>query len=83
MEQSTNESEVIHMKRTEKGLDIIKTADSTIKGLTVCLTRKTTKNGNVRHGVVLENKHTGRHQLVGSFIGITPAWNAFKGLRRA
>lgn len=70
------------MKCTEN-LTVVKTADSTIKGLTVCLTRKTTKNGNIRHGVVLENKHTGRHQLVGSFIGITPAWNAFKGLRRA
>ena len=69
------------MKRTEN-LTVVKIADSTVKGLNVILTRKTTKNGNVRHGVVLENKRNGRHQLVGSFIGITAAWNAFKGLRR-
>ena len=70
------------MTRTNKGLDVILTADSTIHGMTVCLTRKTTKRGNIRHGVVLENKHSGRHQLVGSFVGIAPAWAAYKGLRR-
>ena len=41
------------MTRTNKGLDVILTADSTIHGMTVCLTRKTTKRGNIRHGVVL------------------------------
>ena len=69
------------MKRTNN-LTIVKTDDSTIKGLNVILTRKTTKSGNIRHGVVLENKRNGRHQLVGSFVGIAPAWDADKGLRK-
>ena len=71
------------MTRTNKGLDVILATDSTIRGITVCLTRKTTKSGNIRHGVVLENQYTGRHQLVGSFKGIAPAWAAYKGLRKA
>lgn len=69
------------MERTEKGLDIIARSESTVKGRTVLLTRKTNLAGEVRHGVVLESKNGRRHQKVGTFAGIAPAWAAYKGLR--
>lgn len=66
------------MTTTNKGLDIIKSEDSTIYGATVILTRKTTKSGKIRHGVVLEKN--GRHQLIGSFLGLSDAFKAYKAL---
>lgn len=71
------------MTRTNKGLDIIKTADSTVNGRRVILTRKTIKSGEIRHGVVLESKRSGRHQKIGSFAGIAPAWKVYKALAEA
>ena len=71
------------MTTTNKGLDIIKTADSTVRGRRVILTRKTNKDGEIRHGVVLESKRSGRHQKVGTFAGIGPAWKVYKALARA
>ena len=66
------------MQKTNKGLEIVKSGDSTVHGCKVILTRKTTLSGKIRHGVVLE-KH-GRHKLVGSFEGIAPAFKAYKAL---
>ena len=71
------------MTRTNKGLDIVKTTDSTVNGRRVILTRKTTKSGEIRHGVVLESKRSGRHQKIGSFAGIAPAWKVYKALAEA
>ena len=71
------------MTRTEKGLEIIRTTDSTVRGRRVILTRKTNKAGDVLHGVVLESKRSGRHQKIGTFSGIMPAWKVYKALARA
>lgn len=70
------------MERTEKGLDIIKTAESTVRGRNVILTRKTNKAGEVLHGVVLESKRSGRYQKIGTFAGISPAWKVYKSLAK-
>ena len=67
------------MTKTNKGLEIIKTAESTVTGCNVILTRKTNKAGEIRHGVVLESR-SGRHQKVGTFEGIEKAFRAFKAL---
>lgn len=67
------------MKKTNTGLEIIQSADSTVKGRRVILTRKTTKTGEIRHGVVLETRH-GRHQKIGSFAGLAPAFRVYKAL---
>jgi len=69
------------MQKTNKGLEIVKSEKSVVRGSVVILTRKTTKSGKIRHGVVLE-KH-GRHQLIGSFEGIAPAFKVYKSLARA
>ena len=68
------------MVKTDKGLEIVKIADSTVRGQRVVLTRKTTKSGKIRHGVVLEDKLRGWHKLIGSFEGIAPAFKAYKAL---
>ena len=70
------------MNRTESGLEIVKTADSTVRHRVVSLTRKTMKNGKIRHGVVLTSKRSGRHIKVGTFDGIAPAWNVYKSLAK-
>ena len=70
------------MLKTNSGLEIVKIADSMARGQRVLLTRKTTKGGNIRHGVVLEDKRTGRHWKIGSFLGIAPAFKAYKALAR-
>ena len=67
------------MKKTNNGLEIVKEAQSNVRGSKVLLTRKTTLSGNVRHGVVLEDRR-GWHKLVGSYLGIAPAWKVFKAL---
>ena len=68
------------METTNKGLNIIKSADSTVRGRTVALTRKTDKAGRIKHGVVLTSKRSGRHQKIGTFAGIAPAWRIYKAL---
>lgn len=70
------------MERTEKGLEIIKTSDSTIKGKTVTLTRKTNKAGEIRHGVVLTNTRNGHHHRIGTFTEIAPAFKLYKSLAK-
>lgn len=69
------------MNKTNKGLEIVKTAESNVRGCKVILTRKTTKSGKIRHGVVLERNR--RHQLVGSYEGIAPAFKVYKALAKA
>ena len=68
------------MKKTNTGLEIIQSADSTVQGRRVILTRKTTKAGEIRHGVVLESTRSGRHQKIGSFAGLAPAFRVYKAL---
>ena len=67
------------MKKTNKGLDIIAEA-SGIGNRKVCLTRKTNKAGEIRHGVVLVSKYSGRKFKVATFAGISPAWALYKTL---
>lgn len=69
------------MERTNKGLDIIKTAESTVRGCKVILTRKTNLAGEVRHGVVLETRRGG-HRRIGTFEGIAPAFKVYKALAK-
>lgn len=70
------------MEKTEKGLYIVKSADSTVRGRRVILTLKTNLAGDVLHGVVLESKRSGRHQKIGTFAGILPAWKVYKALAK-
>ena len=70
------------MKMTNSGLEIVRTADSTVKHRVVSLTRKTMKNGKIRYGVVLTSKRSGRHIKIGTFDGIAPAWNVYKSLAK-
>ena len=70
------------MKTTNKGLEIVKSAESTVNGQNVVLTRKTNKSGEIRHGVILESK-SGRHQKVGTFLGLSDAFKVYKALARA
>lgn len=68
------------MKKTASGLEIIRSADSTIKGKTVALTRKTNKAGEIRHGVVLTNTRNGHHHRIGTFTEIATAFKLYKSL---
>lgn len=70
------------MTTTNKGLDIIKTAESTVRGCKVILTRKTNLAGEIRHGVVLETRRGG-HRRIGTFEGIAPAFKVYKALAKA
>ena len=70
------------MTTTNKGLDIIKTAESTVRGCKVVLTRKTNLAGEIRHGVVLETRRGG-HRRIGTFEGIAPAFKVYKALAKA
>ncbi len=67
------------MERTNRCLEIVKAADSTVKGCKVILTRKTTLTGEIRHGVVLETRRGG-HRKVGTFESVSPAWRVYKAL---
>ena len=71
------------MERTNKGLDIVKKANNDNLGYEVALTRKTTKNGNIRHGVVITNNRTGVRTRMKTFLGIAPAFNLYKTLLNA
>ena len=70
--------------RTRRGLDILKTAKGPRAGSSVILTRKTTKSGKIRHGVVIEDhRNNNSLYLVASYEGILGAWKTFKALARA
>ena len=64
------------MERTNSGLEIVKKEVNSL-GFTVSLTRKTTKGGNIRHGVVITNP-AGRHTRLKSYLGIAPAFALYK-----
>ena len=66
------------MTKTRRGLTIIKTQRNRNNRFRVSLTRKTQKDGSVKHGVTL-TKH-GRHIKMGTFPGIQPAWELYKTL---
>ena len=66
----------MNMERTNSGLEIVKKGTNSL-GVEVSLTRKTTKGGNIRHGVVLTN-HYGMHTRLKSFLGIAPAFALYK-----
>ncbi len=68
------------MEKTNRGLEIIKRADSTVRGKEVILTRKTNKDGEIRHGVVLESKRHGYHKKIGTFLGLEQAFKVYKAL---
>ncbi len=68
------------MKKTDTGLEIVKSAVSTVRGRRVILTRKTTKAGEIRHAVILESMRSGRHQKIGTFAGLAPAFRVYKAL---
>ena len=70
------------MQKTNKGLEIVKSNKGIAQGSKVILTRKTTKSGKIRHGVVPENRF-GQHHLVESFEGLAPAFKVYKSLVRA
>lgn len=69
--------------KTESGLEIIKEANSTIRGKRVSLTRKTNKAGEIRHGVVLTNTRNGHHHRIGTFTEVAPAFKLYKSLAQA
>ena len=64
---------------TESGLEILMEANATIKGQKVMLTRKTNKEGEIRHGVVLESARGG-HRRIGTFEGLSSAFKLYKAL---
>lgn len=70
------------MERTDRGTEIIKKAESTVAGCKVILTRKTNKEGEIRHGVVLETRRGG-HRRIGTFDGISKAYAVYKALANA
>ena len=67
------------MERTSSGLEIIKTAESTVRGCKVVLTRKTNLAGEIRHGVVLETRRGGHRRIV-TIEGVAPAFKVYKAL---
>lgn len=69
------------MTTTNKGLEIIKTAESVVRGNKVILTRKTNLAGEIRHGVVLESRRGG-HRRIGTFESIAPAFKIYKALAK-
>lgn len=69
------------MEKTAKGLEIVKTAESTVTGCKVILTRKTNKAGEIRHGVVIETARGG-HRKIGTFDAMADAFRAYKALAK-
>ena len=69
------------MEKTRHGTDIVAKAASTVTGCTVILTRRTTKDGAIKHGVVMESPNGFGHRRVGTFLGLEPAFRVYKALR--
>ena len=68
------------MKKNSNGTMIVKETKSTmLGGLYVLITRKITKNGNSRYGIVLEDKHRNTHKLVMSGK-LMDVWARYKAL---
>lgn len=70
------------MEKTKNGLVIVKKLGSIVRGHNVALTRKTTLTGEIRYGVVLENRRCRSYQKISTFTAILPAWKVFKALSR-
>ena len=70
-------------EKTAHGTDIIRKADNKTIGYEVALTRKTTKNGNIRHGVVITNIRTGVRTRMKTYLGIAPAFALYKNMLNA
>ena len=68
-------------EKTMNGTEIIKKATA-VNGYEVLLTRRTTKSGNIRHGVVIKPQR-GRYTRLKSFHGISPAFNLYKHILNA
>lgn len=68
-------------EKTTNGTEIIKKATAA-NGYEVLLTRRTTKSGNIRHGVVIK-PHMGRYTRLKSFLGIAPAYSLYKNILNA
>ena len=71
------------VEKTAHGTDIIKREENKALGYEVALTRKTTKNGNIRHGVVITNLRTGIRTRLRSYKTIEPAFNLYKTMLEA
>lgn len=69
-------------EKTFNGTEIIKSGKNEVNGYEVFLTRRTTKNGNIRHGVVIK-PHLGRYTRIKSYLGIEPAFNLYKNMLNA
>ena len=67
-------------EKTPHGAEILMRADSTVRGKEVTLTRKTDKNGTIKHGVILTGKLYGDHRKVGTFETLAPAFKLYKAL---
>lgn len=70
-------------EKTAHGTDIIRKEENTNLGYEVALTRKTTKGGNIRHGVVITNLRTGVRTRMKTFTSIAPAFNLYKTMLNA
>ena len=80
--RSSREKGKTMFEKTMNGTEIITKATNTANGYEVFLTRRTTKSGNIRHGVVIK-PHMGRYTRLKSFLGIAPAFNLYKNMLNA
>lgn len=70
-------------EKTANGTEIIRKENNAGLGYEVALTRRTTKNGNIRHGVVITNARTGIRTRLKTFLGIGPAFKLYKTMLEA
>ena len=69
-------------EKTFNGTEIIKSGKNEASGYEVFLTRRTTKNGNIRHGVVIKPS-LGRYTKIKSYLGIGQAFTLYKNMLNA
>ena len=70
-------------EKTLNGTEIIKKDVNHGLGYEVALTRRTTKSGNIRHGVVITNQRTGIRTRMKSYLGLAPAFKLYKTMLNA
>lgn len=66
------------MEKISSGLEIVKKEVNTNLGYEVVLTRKTNKQGHIKHGVVVTNTRTGCRTRLKTFHGISGAYKLYK-----
>ena len=71
------------MKKTQSGLVIVKEAYCRNLKAIVALTMKQTKDGNIKHGVVITNPRSGARTRLRTFEGISGAWTLYKTILNA